>query len=568
MEAGQDSAHRLAGKTEPETAAPAMRWNGWGDPARSRDLPRAVRALLPLLLGRVRRPETAVDLAEVRLAPSALEENDLAALRRVVGAAHVRTDDDARVRHAGGRSTPDLLRRRVVAQAAPDAVIEPGDESEITGLLAVAVAHGLAVVPFGGGTSVVGGLDPERGRHRAVIALDLGRLSGLLALDPVNGEATLAAGTPAPRAEELLAERGFELGHYPQSFRYATIGGFAATRSSGQNSAGYGRFDAMVTGVRVVTPEGPLDLGRAPGSAAGPDLVRLFLGSEGAFGVIASVRLRVHPTPVNRRFEAWLFPDFATGAEGLRRVAQAGAGPTVIRLSDETETGVSLAQVGRIGKALAQGCSVVTVFEGPYAAENQARTAALLSAAGGVSQGPSPAEDWAHGRFDAPYLRDALLDHGVFCETLETATTWANLPVLKAAVAEALKTGFSRHGAKAFVLCHVSHVYPTGAALYFTVLAAVKGDALPVWAEVKAGVNDVLMSHGGTITHHHAVGRDHRPWLEQEVGELGIRVLRAVKRELDPHGIMNPGALIEAEAAVGTGSPAGRIPAAPLGDRV
>lgn len=530
-----------------------MRWNGWGDPAEAKELPLAVRALLPVLLGRVSRPEPAAELAAVELPPSALAPADLAELAAAVGASHVALDDEARVRHAGGRSTPDLLRRRASRQQAPDGVVSPADHGEVVAVLQLAHDRDLAVVPFGGGTSVVGGLDPERGSHRAVIGLDLLRLSGLLDLDAVSGEAAFGAGTTGPEAERLLAEHGFELGHFPQSFRYATLGGFAAARSSGQNSAGNGRFDAMVTGLRVATPTGELELGRAPGSAAGPDLVRLFLGSEGAFGVITEVRVRVHPVPAARGCEGWSFPDFATGAEALRRVARSGTGPTVIRLSDEAETGVALAQVGRIGKALAKGASAVTVFEGEPddVAARQARTAAVLREAGGTSLGPAPAEDWLHGRFSAPYLRDALLDHGVFCETLETATTWSNLERLKRDVTAAITDGFAAHRAKSLVLCHVSHLYPTGAALYFTIIAGVKGEQLEVWQRVKAGVNDAIMTGGGTISHHHGVGRDHAPWLEREIGPVGVRILRAVKAELDPAGIMNPGALIASDAAEG-----------------
>lgn len=533
-------------------AAPGpMRWNGWGDPAKAKELPGAVRALLPVVLGRIPRPTPAVSFDDVEITASALGEADRIALAAIVGDDQVHTDRESRIRHSGGKSTPDLLRRRAVRQNAPDAVIAPADEGEIAAVLRLASERGIAIVPFGGGTSVVGGLDSRVDSDRAVVSLTLHRLSGLVALDTRNGEATLRAGTTAPEAEALLSARGFELGHYPQSFRYATIGGFAATRSSGQNSSGYGRFDAMVTGLRVVTPSGELDLGRAPGSAAGPDLVQLFLGSEGVFGVITEVRLRVHPLPEVRLHDAWTFRDFAAGADALRQVAQLGTGPTVIRLSDEAETGVSLAQVGRIGKALAKGCSVITVFEGEAAitAERRARTAAVLTAAGGTHAGEGPAEEWVHGRFNAPYLRDALLDHGVFCETLETATTWANLEQLKRDITEAITRGFSAHRSKSLVLCHVSHIYPTGAALYFTIIAGVKGDALEVWGEVKSGVNDAIMAGGGTISHHHAVGRDHAPWLEREIGELGMRVLGAVKAELDPAGILNPGALLAADSS-------------------
>lgn len=548
-----DAAHSVNASAAPEP----MRWNGWGDPAKAKELPAAVRALLPVKLGRIPRPAPAVSIDDVKVAASALSEPDRLSLAAIVGAGHVHTGREARLRHAGGKSTPDLLRRRSVRQNVPDAVIDPADDAEIAAVLRLAGERGIAVVPFGGGTSVVGGLDPEsgpvpnNGGARAVISLRLHRLTGLVCLDSLSGEATLRAGTTGPEAEALLAAHGLELGHYPQSFRYATIGGFAATRSSGQNSSGHGRFDAMVTGLRVVTPSGELDLGRAPGSAAGPNLMQLFLGSEGAFGIITEVRLRVHPVPEVRLHDAWTFRNFAAGANALRQVAQLGTGPTVIRLSDEAETGVSLAQVGRIGKALSKGCSVVTVFEGEAAmtAERRARTAAVLTAAGGTHAGEKPAEEWVHGRFNAPYLRDALLDHGVFCETLETATTWSNLERLKQDITAAITAGFAAQRAKSLVLCHVSHIYPTGAALYFTIIAGIKGDSLEVWDEVKSSVNDTIMAAGGTISHHHAVGRDHAPWLEREIGGLGMRVLSAVKAELDPAGILNPGVLLGAGAA-------------------
>lgn len=528
-------------------ADPSMRWNGWGDPAKAKELPLPVRALLPMLLGRVRRPEPAATLAEVQLAPSRLSDEDHAALSAAVGRANVDDTAEARIRHAGGRSTPDLLRRRAARQDAPDAVVSPADHDEVRACLDVAVARGIAVIPFGGGTSVVGALDPQRGAHHAVVSLDLRRLSGVVRLDVISGEAVLAAGTTGPEAEALLSAHGLELGHYPQSFRYATIGGFAAARSSGQNSAGNGRFDAMVTGIRVATPTGDIDLGRSPGSAAGPDLIRVFLGSEGIFGVITEVRVRVHPIPRERVFESWSFPDFASGAEGLRRVAQQGNGPTVIRLSDEAETAVSLAQVGKIGKALSKGASVVTVYEGDGIDERRARASVQLAAAGGISAGEGAAEDWLKGRFDGPYLRDSLLDAGVFCETLETATTWSNLQRLRSAVEGALKGGFADAGAKSYVMCHVSHIYPTGASLYFTVLAGIRSDPLGVWEPVKSRVNDAIIASGGTISHHHAVGRDHAPWLREEIGETGIRILAAIKRELDPAGVLNPGAVIPIE---------------------
>jgi alkyldihydroxyacetonephosphate synthase len=440
-----------------------------------------------------------------------------------------------------------LRRRDSGIQDAPDAVLLPRDDDEVAAILRYCADHRIAVVPFGGGTSVVGGLDPLRGDFAAVVSLDLRRLDQLHSLDEVSGEAELGAGLTGPDAERLLGERGFSIGHFPQSFQFATIGGFAATRSSGQDSAGYGRFNDMVRGLRTVTPAGVLDLGRAPESAAGPDLRQLMIGSEGVFGVITRVRVRVHPVPPATRYEAWSFPDFATGADALRAVVQTGAGPTVIRLSDEAETGVNLATTESIGeKQVTGGCLAITLFEGSEAhvASRHAETRAVMQAAGGTSLGETPARAWEHGRYGAPYLRDSLLSAGALCETLETATNWSNVPVLKAAVTEALTASLAESGTPALVLCHISHVYPTGASLYFTVVAGQRGNPIEQWRKAKAAASDAMMRTGATITHHHAVGADHRPWMRDEVGDLGIAVLRAVKTTLDPAGIMNPGKLI------------------------
>jgi alkyldihydroxyacetonephosphate synthase len=377
--------------------------------------------------------------------------------------------------------------------------------------------------------------------------LDLCRLDELHGIDEVSGEAELGAGVTGPDAEELLAAHGFSIGHYPQSFQYATIGGFAATRSSGQDSAGYGRFDDMVRGLRAVTPAGVLDLGRAPASAAGPDLRQLILGSEGIFGVITRVRVRIHPVPETTRYEAWSFPDFTTGATALRAVTQNRTGPTVIRLSDEAETGVNLATSEAIGEqSVTGGCLAITAFEGTAAHTESrlAETRAVLEAHGGTSLGEGPARAWEHGRFGAPYLRDSLLAAGALCETLETATNWANLDTLKAAVTEALTTSLAESGTPALVLCHISHVYPTGASLYFTVVAGQRGNPIEQWRKAKTAASEAMVHTGGTITHHHAVGVDHRQWMRDEVGELGVEVLRAVKKVLDPAGILNPGKLI------------------------
>jgi alkyldihydroxyacetonephosphate synthase len=525
-----------------------MKWDAWGDPAAAKPLSDGIRSLLVKALGVDATPASDPEPGAVRLRPSALSDQDRESLVAVVGEAHCISDDYGRLLRAGGKSTLDLLRRRDSGvQDAPDAVLLPADEDEIAKILRHCAERSIAVVPFGGGTSVVGGLDPIRGDFKAVVSLDLRRLDELHGIDEVSGEAELGAGVTGPDAEKLLAAHGFSLGHFPQSFEFATIGGFAATRSSGQDSAGYGRFDDMVRGLRAVTPAGVLDLGRAPASAAGPDLRQLIVGSEGVFGVITRVRVRVHPVPETTRHEAWSFPDFATGAAALRAVVQNGTGPTVIRLSDEAETGVNLATTETIGEqSVTGGCLAITVFEGAAAhtESRHAETRAVLEAHGGISLGEGLAKAWEHGRYGAPYLRDSLLAAGALCETLETATNWSNVGTLKAAVTEALTNSLAETGTPALVLCHISHVYPTGASLYFTVVAGQRGNPIEQWRTAKTAASEAMVRNGGTITHHHAVGADHRPWMRDEIGDLGVEVLRAVKAVLDPEGILNPGKLI------------------------
>ncbi|NUK13364.1 FAD-binding oxidoreductase, partial [Streptomyces lunaelactis] len=336
-----------------------MLWSGWGDPDKAAPLPDSVIGLLRDLLGVTPRENEPAQLDGIAVPQSPLADDTLRALAECLGdGAYVRTDAESRIRHTRGKSTPDLLRIRAgEVDDIPAAVLLPGSHDEVLAVLRVCAEHGVAAVPFGGGTSVVGGLAPEL--KRCFVALDLRRLDGLLALDEVSRTTTLQPGLRAPQAEALLNERGFTLGHFPQSYEWASIGGFAAARSSGQASAGYGRFDEMVLGLTVATPEGTWEAGRAPRSAAGPDLRQLILGSEGALGVITSVTVRIRPLPTTRIYEGWRFASFEAGAAALRTLAQDGPQPTVLRLSDETETFIGLAQPDKIGSSdapAAAGC--------------------------------------------------------------------------------------------------------------------------------------------------------------------------------------------------------------------
>jgi alkyldihydroxyacetonephosphate synthase len=362
-----------------------------------------------------------------------------------------------------------------------------------------------------------------------------------------------------PEAEAALNAEGVVLGHFPQSFEYATVGGFAATRSAGQASSGYGRFDALVSSVRLIAPAGDLRTLETPHTAAGPALREVVIGSEGTFGVIPDVTVRVRPQPRVRRYEAWIAEGFEAGAEIVRGLAQGPGLPDVIRVSDEEETEISLALSGPRGltgrafdgylglRRRRGGCLIVVGLEGEE--ESVARRRALavraLRRGGAAYLGQGAGRSWEHGRFQGPYLRDTLMGMGAMVETLETSHTWTRLGELHAAVGGAIRVSLAYQGSPWLAFCHLSHAYADGASLDFTIIArARRGAEIEQWAAVKRAACEAIVATGGTITHHHAVGRDHAPYMEAEVGETGIEVLRAVKEQLDPTGIMNPGKLM------------------------
>jgi alkyldihydroxyacetonephosphate synthase len=538
-----------------------MRWFGWGEDGSSTiELPAGAERLLRDLLGGRERRTPPVGLEDVRLADPALSDAVVGRLIEVVGEDNVLLDRLTRVSRAAGRSYPDLVRLRSGdGSGAPDAVVCPSSAEEVAGLLAVCDSEGVAVVPFGGGTSVVGGVEALRGEFSAAVTLDLRRMDRLRDLDRTSLLVSFEPGLSGPRAETLLNSRGFTLGHFPQSYEFATIGGYVATRSAGQASTGYGRIDELVRGVHLVAPAGEIAVKPFPASAAGPALRELVVGSEGTLGVITEATLSIRPLPATKRYEGWSFRSFAEGCEAFRHIEQAGGGPDVARLSDEYETRLSMAMASsgstaeRAGKAYLRlrghegGCLVILGFEGEDRDVDHRRshTRSLLRRAGGLSLGERPGNAWLRSRYAGPYLRDALLDRGVMVETLETAATWSDLASLYAAVADSLRESLSSRGTPPLVMCHVSHLYRSGASLYFTFIAAQEqGAELDQWRAAKTAACDAIVSNGGTLTHHHAVGHDHTPWMQAEVGETGLEVLRAAKERLDPRGIMNPGKLL------------------------
>jgi alkyldihydroxyacetonephosphate synthase len=529
----------------PTEVYPDPSWWGWGDPSRKPVLTDRVRELLVGGLG-VRRPgRTPGTIGEVALPARRIGPEAEAELAAVVGRDHALSGDEARLRHTRGKSLTDLLRLRARdTEGAPDLVVMPGAHEQVLECLRICSRRRVAVVPFGGGTSVVGGLEPAGEEFAGVVALDLRRMNALLALDEESRLSVLEPGLRGPQAEALLNERGYTIGHFPQSFEYLTLGGAAATRSSGQASAGYGRLDELVVALRVAAPAGTIELGRAPKSAAGPDLRQLILGSEGTLGVITSLTVQVRPLPDVRAYDGWLFDSFAIGAAALRRLAQDGPLPTVLRLSDESETALNLARPSELGEG-AGGCLAIVGYEGSAeeVADRRGRAEQVLERAGAKHRAGA-GEAWARDRYQGPYLRDALLDAGVMVETLETVAFWSALPRLYERVSSALRDSLAVQGTAPAILCHISHVYPAGASLYFTVACAQLDDPIAQWRIAKVAASEAIVAAAGSITHHHGIGTDHVRWFEREIGELAMDALAAVKRELDPAGILNPGVLV------------------------
>ncbi len=535
---------------------PPLRWWGWGE----RD------TAIPPGLAHLLRDELEVTLtasppppAPPSLPPSALDGDALVTeLDKICGRGAVSVDTDARLRHAAGRSYLDLLALRSgQLSSAPDAVVAPAGEAEVAAVLRACSRGSCAVVPYGGGTSVVGGLAALRGSHRAVIALDLRLLDRGTAVDPVSLTASLQAGMTGPRVEAFLGAHGLTLGHFPQSFEYATVGGFAATRSTGQASSGYGRFDELVLGLRLVTPSGEVVVAAHPATAAGPSIRELVLGSEGRLGVITEVTAQVRRRAAQSRYEAWSFAEFADGVAAMRGLVQGRVAPDVARLSDpeETRVGMAMAAHGGVAERLGRrylelrghqhGCLLVIGWDSDalLVGARQAEARALLRRHRAIPLGSSPGRAWLRQRYHGPYLRDALLDAGVLVETLETATGWSNLHQLHDSVVDALRAALGTD-ARPLIGCHVSHIYPSGASLYFTVLAAAGPRPRARWTEAKRAACEAVLGAGGTITHHHAVGIDHRPYMAQEIGVAAVTGLHALARHVDPTAIMNPGKLL------------------------
>jgi len=519
---------------------PRRRLGGWGFEGEGLLPSPELLAWLDARIGPAAHPVPAVAAA-----PPELSTEDLGTLP-----AELSTDPLDRLAHARGQGLVDVLRvRSGLVPALPDGVCRPTDTDEVEAVLQTCSSRDIRVIPWGGGTSVTGGVNVLTG-DSPVLSLDLERLSGCTTVDKRSGLATFGPGTTGPDVEAALAVHGLTLGHFPQSWELATVGGWAATRSSGQESLGYGRIEDMVAGLELVAPGGRLRVPAGPASAAGPDLGRFIMGSEGRFGVITEATLRVRQRPNQTVVAGAMLPDLEHGLEAVRELAGGGVPLTMIRLSDTPETQVAMAVglgksrltplVNRYLALRSIGNHACLMLFG--AAGNQdgvddcLRLArAIIRSRRGVSLGRRPGRKWLSDRFRHPYLRESLLDIGYATDTLETAATWSSALALREAMTVAIANSLTGENERVAVLCHVSHPYRDGASLYFTFFFRC------------AASSEETITAGATLSHHHGIGQWHAPWLESEIGAEGMAVIEAAAQRLDPAGIMNPHVLLDPE---------------------
>lgn len=536
--------------------AGVRRWNGWIDEgATPPSIPAPARHLLEAEIG-AGAPARDATLDEVVAALPAA---------RLAAGEHWSLDPAERIRHSRGQSLPDWIALRSGRLGrVVDAVARPDDGAAVRNVLAAAARAGASVLPIGGGTTVVGGVGPDPDDDRPALALATAGLSGLRDLDERSGLATFGAGTLGPDLEAALEPHGLTMGHVPQSWERSTLGGWVAARSVGQQSLGFGRIEMLFAGGRVEAPAGTLDLPPHPASAAGPDLRQLVLGSEGRLGILTEATVRVVARPAVTASPAWFLPDWPRALEAAREIARAGLPLSMVRLSTPLETATLLALAGE-GRAVAalrgylrlrrlgpEPCLLIVLATGFERLVEVAvrETGSIVRRHGGLGVGGALGRQWIRSRFRTPDLRDALWDLGYAIDTLETATTWTRLPDLAAAVGRALRDGLEADGERVHAFSHLSHVYPSGSSLYATYVFRLADDpdaTLGRWRRLKTAASDAIVAHGGTISHQHGVGRDHRPWLTVEKGGLGLAVLRDVARRFDPDGVMNPGVLVDSE---------------------
>jgi alkyldihydroxyacetonephosphate synthase len=545
-----------------------MKWWGWGDEEVRFDS-NAHPGLWPYAKAQLGVEEAEpgappVPIEAVQLRESIRHDGFLAELRLWMRADQICDSRRERVVHAYGKGFRDLFRmRRGMAEGAPDLVLYPESEHDVLMALRAAARHDVVVIPFGGGSNIAGCLERSETR-RMVMSLDMRRMRRVLAVDVESFTARIEAGAFGPDLEEQLNCYGLTLGHFPDSFLHSTLGGWIATRSAGMQSDKYGKIEDMVIALRMVTPSGVLATRTVPKSSNGIDVNHLCIGSEGTLGVITEATMRVHPRPGLRRTHGYLFLDLEAGIAAMHECVRRECVPSMLRLSDPDKTALSLAfkpPSSRLSQAaskvmkgylrvkgfdFARTCLMLTTFEGSRAgvARQQSEVNAIYRRFGAVDLGPSSGRSFESSKYDFPHIRDFLLDRGVTSDVSETSTVWSNLAPLYGATTTAVRDAILESGVKPWVGCHISHTYHCGASLYLTFACRQQdGHEMQQYLHAKRAVQQSFIDHGATLSHHHAVGTEHLPWLTDDISPLGVMAVAAIKDGLDPDNIMNPGRL-------------------------
>ena len=545
-----------------------MKWWGWGAPDVTfsvEDKPNFWPWLRQKLGIEKEIVSTVVDREALCFPPQIRNDAFCEDLRAAIGDDRVADDEEARLHHAYGKSYPNLLNARCGNfPRLPDMIVKPRFHDEVALVVRLAHDHDVCLIPFGGGTNIVGAVDPLVAEERMIVCVDLRDMNRLLEIDYFSMTATLQTGATGPELEAALAAHGVSLGHNPDSFEYSTLGGWLATRSAGMQSDAYGKIEDMVLGMKLVTPVGTITTRDCPATAAGPDLNRIIAGSEGVLGIITEATMRVHPIPVCKDYRGLLFKTFEEGVAGIHECVRQGVGAAMIRLQDSNETefifkmkqpanGWQTRVQALIGYVLkrrgyVRPCLMVIGFEGSRKDVARSRTATIriMKKHGALALGKTVGQSWSREKYNVPYLRDFVMDRGVLCDVAETATSWSNVVALHRKTIDAVEDMFrEEQGSFGMIGCHISHTYESGASLYFTYGAEQeRGQELQQYRRYKQRITDLFVENSGTLTHHHGVGSEHLPWMQQEISETGVRALGALKRELDPKNIMNPGKLI------------------------
>jgi len=547
------------------------KWWGWGDPQKSYDLESRPH-FWKYLNQKLDLPEKPYlfppSLDEIKLPESKLSSELLNQLNRFLKQEQISTSELSRISHTYGKSYHDLIRIRYkIFPQTPDAVIFPQNEEEILKILHWSVENQIAVVPWGGGTSVVGGVEAaSESNHHGLVALDLTRIDGVLRIDTTSLTADVQTGIFGPKLEAELKKQGLTLSHYPESFEFSTLGGWIAARSAGQQSTLYGKMEDMVESIRLVTPEEIFETPPFPPAATGLNYKEMVIGSEGILGIISQARIKLKPIPEQKYYTAILFHSFSDGTDACRKIIQSGIKPATVRLSDEEETEfvfslrkkksgklanfvqeTGINWLDKFGYRFGKRAFLILGLEGSRREVSFQRKSIrrILKEFKTFHLGKSIAQTWYKHRFENPYLRDILLDYNILVDTLETSTEWENVSNLYHSVKEAIQSTYQELRIQGIVMAHLSHLYSTGSSLYFILLALPHtGKEIEEWRELKQVTSNTIVEAGGAISHHHGIGLDHRQWLEKNVGKTAVDWLRQIKQQVDPKNVLNPKKLI------------------------